>query len=150
MSGVLSKIRPPSAWQAASPSPAPSAGAALDTMDARAALVEAMLGALRKDSAPFRRGASSFLDDLARCRKDRAAVRRLLGLLPAPGSAPVDKPGSLRNLREAQQELVFGYAEGIPSLDDSRAVALLVPDLLDLARHLAVMDLWIEGEDKNG
>jgi len=27
---------------------------------------------------------------------------------------------------------------------------MLVPDLLDVARHLAVVDLWIEGEGKNG
>jgi hypothetical protein len=127
-----------------------SVGAALDALDARAADVEARLEALKRGSVPYRKGAASFLADLSRCRKDRAAVRRLLGLLPGPAASAPQAGGSLRDLRAAQQELVFAHAEGIPSLSDARAVALLVPDLLDVARHIAVVDLWLEAEDRNG
>jgi hypothetical protein len=126
----------------------PSADAALDAMDARSLTVEASLEALRLDSAPLRKGATSILADLRRCRQNRLAVRRLLGLLPVAPSPSAPKSTSLRDLRAAEQDLVFAHAEGIPVLGNPRAVSLLVPDLLDVARHLALVDLWLEEEDK--
>ena len=56
----------------------------------------------------------------------------------------------LREVRGATQELVYAHAETIPLLGSAQAVTVLVPDLLDVARHLTIIDLWIEQEDRNG
>jgi hypothetical protein len=127
-----------------------SAEAALEAMETRSATVEAMLAGLRSDSAAFGKAAASFLADLRRHRQDRARVRRALGLLPAAVETLSPKVSTLTDLRAAEQALVFGHTEGLPALGNSRAVAVLVPDLLDVARHLAVIDLWIEEESDRG
>ena len=119
-------------------------------MNARSAIVEALLEQLRKDSVPFRKGASQVLADLRRCRQNRIAIHHLLGILPGATESPKPPATGLRALRAGIQDLVYAHAEGIPVLGNSQAVTMLVPDLLDVARHLAVVDLWIEGEGKNG
>ena len=90
------------------------------------------------------------LSDLHRCRQDRAAVRQLLAILPGPGGTPPAARSVLREVRGATQELVYAHAETIPLLGSAQAVTVLVPDLLDVARHLTIIDLWIEQEDRNG
>ncbi|HWX24201.1 MAG TPA: hypothetical protein VN083_04130 [Vicinamibacteria bacterium] len=123
-----------------------SAEAALDAMEAQSEAVEAGLQALTANSRPLARAASSFLADLRRHRQDRARVRKRLGLLPARVDTPSPKAATLADLRAAQQELVSAHAEGIPALENPAAVAVIVLDLVDVARHLAVIDFWIEAE----
>jgi hypothetical protein len=122
----------------------PSGEAALDAMEARSETVEAALQDLAHNSRPFGRGAASFLADLRRHRQDRARVRKLLGLLPPHVETPPPKTATLTDLRAAQQELVFAHAEGIPALGSPAAASVIVLDLVDVARHLAVIDSWIE------
>jgi hypothetical protein len=52
----------------------------------------------------------------------------------------------LAGLRAAAQDLVHAHAEGLPALRDARAVDLLARHMVDEARHLAVVDLWVEAE----
>lgn len=123
-----------------------SAGAALDAIEGRSESVEAVLRALRGESEPLRKGFSSFLEDYRRHRQDRAALRRTFGIPPAREARPEPKAVTLRDLRAAVQELVFAHAEGIPALGSGRAVTVIGGHLLDVARHLAIVDLWLEPE----
>ena len=90
--------------------------------------------------------------DRARHREQRADVRRWLRLAPPAvvehDEAPIDI--SLEGLRTAQQALVHAHAEGLPLLGDARAVHRLGEHLVDLARHLAVVELWTEMEEDRG
>jgi hypothetical protein len=124
-----------------------SAGEVLDAVDALARRVEASLAAIARrlpGAAPF---ASSAAADHARHRRDREAIRARLRLPPASVAPSAEPAVALDVLREVQQELVHAHAEGLPALDDSRAVAVLAGHLVDVSRHLAVIDLWIAGEE---
>ena len=106
-------------------------------LDARMSTLPATAGAL----------ARSMRADHERHRAGRAALRRRLGLsAPAPAapvpSAPV--PRTIAALAALAQELAHAYAEGLPALRDPAAVAALAPDLVDDARHLAVLQMWAE------
>jgi hypothetical protein len=65
-------------------------------------------------------------------------------------AADAARSAPLAALREAQSALVYAHAEALPTLDDGVSVGLLLGDLVDLARHLTVIDLWIEAEDARG
>jgi len=95
--------------------------------------------------------AESLLADQRRHAEDRRRLRRRLGLPPA-AAATESTPATvdLAALREAQQALVHAHAEGMPAIGDRFAVDVLTHHLVDLSRHLTVMDLWIETELQRG
>jgi len=95
--------------------------------------------------------AESLLADHRRHAEDRRRLRRRLGLGPAAAAAAATPSTvDLAALREEQQALVHAHAEGMPAIGDRFAVDLLTHHLVDLSRHLAVMDLWIETEAQRG
>jgi hypothetical protein len=95
--------------------------------------------------------AESLLADHRRHAEDRGRLRRRLGLPPAAAVAEASPATvDLSALREAQQALVHAHAVGMPAIGDRFAVDVLTHHLVDLSRHLAVMDLWIETEAQRG
>ena len=53
-------------------------------------------------------------------------------------------------VRPDSTTLVYAHAEGLPALGDPRAVHVLAGHLVATARHLTVIDLWIESEENRG
>jgi hypothetical protein len=128
-----------------------SAGEVLDTIDRLEADVDGRLAAIVRAVAGAQAFASSVAADHARHRDGRAELRRRLEVAPArPTAPPAVSDPSLAALREAQQQLVYAHAEGLPALGDSGAVDLLARHMVAASRHLTVIDLWIEAEDRRG
>jgi len=122
----------------------------LSAIDALAADVAGRLSALAAALPAARALVASFLADHARHREVRAGVRRMLHLPVASSSSPSRGDTSLEGLRTAQEALVYAHAEGLPALGSPAAVDALARNMIDLARHLTVLDLWIEGEAARG
>jgi len=121
-----------------------SASEVLDAIDGLARDVAASLDAIAASLPGARPFADSVRADHARQRAERDAIRRRHGLAasaPPAAAAPSRDLGALRTL---QQELVHAHAEGLPALDDPAAVQSLAGHMVDLSRHLTVIDLWIE------
>lgn len=132
-----------------------SASEVLDTIDRREVEVAGRLAAIARAIAGAQAFADSVASDHARHRADRTKLRHRLKLrafsAPAPAPAPAAKPDlSLAALREAQQQLVYAHAEGLPALGDAGAVAVLARHMVDASRQLTVIDLWIEAEELRG
>jgi hypothetical protein len=83
----------------------------------------------------------------ARHRAARVRLARRLGLSPAAIPA-VAGDATLGGLRDAQAALMHAHVEGLPALPDASAVDLLARHMVEEARHLAVIDLWIEAEER--
>lgn len=122
--------------------------AAVDRLEAEVAL---RLRALAEASPGSKAFATSVLADHERQRRARARLRKRLGL---PGAEEVRAEAaelvSLEALRAAQEALVHAHAEGLPALGDSHAVDVMAAHLVELSRHLAVVDLWLEAEGDRG
>lgn len=128
-----------------------SAAEALAAIDAAEAEVAERLGAIGSLVASARPFVASVLRDHEAQRAARERLRRRLGL--PPGAAPrpaVGDPTDLGALRSAQERLVHAHAEGLPALGDSAAVRTLARHMIELSRHLTVIDLWIEAEESRG
>jgi hypothetical protein len=129
-------------------------GSAAEVFSAVDRLAADVAGRLRRlpRVAPGAAGfAESLLADHRRHADDRRRLRRRLRLPPA--AAPADTAPStvdLAALREMQQALVHAHAEGMPAIGDRFAVDVLAHHMVDLSRHLTVMDLWIETESQRG
>jgi hypothetical protein len=121
---------------------------AIDRFEAEAA---ARLRRIARERGGARAFTGSALADHERHRAVRVHHRRRLGLGSAttPGSDESPDP-SLDGLRAAQEALVYAHAEGFPVLGDSLAVHDLMANMVDLARHLAIVDLWLEKEESLG
>jgi hypothetical protein len=88
--------------------------------------------------------------DHERHRRARAALRARLHLGAAAATAGRPPARSLLTLAQIQaiaQDLVHAYAEGLPAIGDPIAVEALARDMVDDARHLAVLQMWSEAED---
>jgi hypothetical protein len=122
-----------------------------EAVDAREAEVSQRLRALSEALASARPFATSLLRDQERHREGRVRLRRRLGL-PAPRTPRVDGENllSLADLRTAQEALVHAHAEGLVAIGDEIAVDTLARHMVDLSRHLTVIDLWIEAEESRG
>jgi len=95
--------------------------------------------------------AGSCLADHDRHRAARERLRRRLHLAKAaPEGREVANALALDALRSAQEALVYAHAEGLPALGDPVAVGTLARHMVDLSRHLTVIDLWIESEASRG
>ena len=57
---------------------------------------------------------------------------------------------SLPALRRSQEALVYAHAEGLPAIGDALAVDRLARHMVELSRHLAVIGLWIDAEERRG
>lgn len=122
--------------------------AAVERLEAEVAL---RLRALAEVSPGAKAFATSVLVDHERHRQARSRLRRRLGLPPAETVRiePADLH-SLEALRAAQEALVHAHAEGLPALGDRLAVDVMAGHLVELSRHLAVVDLWLEAEANRG
>lgn len=127
-----------------------SASEVLDTIDRLEADVDGRLAAIAGAVTGAQAFSGSVAADHAAHRAERQKLRRRLKLPAAPGPPPTKPDPSLPGLRDAQQQLVHAHAEGLPSLGNAGAVALLARHMVDGARHLTVIDLWIEAEEQRG
>jgi len=128
-----------------------SAAEALADVDRLEAEVGLRLRALAEAVPGAKAFALRALADHERQRSGRDRLRRRLRLPPAAPVRPdVSDPTSLEALRTAQEALVHAHAEGLPALGDSFAVDVMAGHLVDLSRHLAVIDLWLEAEASRG
>jgi hypothetical protein len=124
-----------------------SAAEALAEIDRLEADLDARMSALSAAAGPLARSMGA---DHERHRVGRAALRRRLGLRASAAAAPAPAgsvPRTIAALTALAQELVHAYAEGLPALRDAAAVAALAPDMVDDARHLAVLQMWAETEE---
>jgi hypothetical protein len=144
LTGLLAAARPGSARDYT------SAGEVFAAIDAREAEVDARLAALVTALPAARPFADAVARDHRRHRDERARWRSRLGLAPAAPAAAAAVDRDLAALRAAMQELVHAHAEGLPALGSPRAVDALARQMVTLARHLAVVDLWIEAEEGRG
>jgi hypothetical protein len=128
-----------------------SADEALAAIEGLEADVERFFLRLQRTLPRARAMIASFGRDRERHRRDRARVRRRLGLPWSETAAASEAAeASLQALRDAQSALVYAHAEALPAIGDAVGVGLLLGDLVDLARHLTVIDLWIETEAARG
>lgn len=124
-----------------------SAAEALDAIDGLEADVAQRLRRIGSRRAQARTLVERFLADHARHREERAGLRRRLRLGAAPPLGEgVSEDGSLDGLRGPQETLVYAHAEGMPALGNALAVDVFSKHMVDLARHLTVIDLWLEAE----
>lgn len=111
--------------------------------------VDARLAAVQRAMPGAAAFVASVAADRARHRADRVQIRRRLRVpdgAPVPRAAEAD--ASLDGLRASQQALVHAHAEGLPALGDRGAVDRMAAHMVDLARQLAVIDLWLEQEEQ--
>ena len=123
-----------------------SPGEVLGAIEPLARAVEARLEAIVRRvprAAPF---AASAKADLERHRRERGALK-VAGPGAARGAGRVEEAASLPRLRETLVELTHAHAEGLPALGDNTSVRLLAAHMVDLARLVAVVDLWIDAEE---
>jgi hypothetical protein len=124
-----------------------SAAEVLDTIDRLAGEVDGALSVIAAAVPGARPFAASVRTDHVRERADRDAIRSRLHLAaPAAGARPASPSASLDALRATQQELVHAHAEGLPALDDPAAVQTVARHMVEAARRLTVIDLWLELE----
>jgi hypothetical protein len=90
--------------------------------------------------------AHSVRADHERHRRARAALRRRLRLAQAPLTSAPAARASLDAMRVLAQDLVHAHAEGLPALREADAVDTLARHMVDDARHLAVLQMWMETE----
>jgi hypothetical protein len=127
-----------------------SAAEVLAEIDRLESEVDVRLSALAA-STPSAAGLSrSVRADHERHRATRAAVRARLHLASAAASPAPPPPSpalTLAQLQAIAQDLVHAYAEGLPAIGSARAVDALARDMVDDARHLAVLQMWAETEE---
>ena len=128
-----------------------SAAEVFDAVDRFEADVAARLRGIASTLASARPFAESALADHGRHRRQRDRLRRRLRLATAstPASA-LSSDRTLDGLRGAQEALVYAHAEGLPALDDPLSVDAMARHMVDLSRHLTLIDLWIEAEASRG
>ena len=127
-----------------------SAGEVLAEIDRLEAELDARLSGLAVAFPAAASFAHSVRADHVRHRRARAALRRRLRLtLAAPTLAPA-AIASVDAMRAIAQDLVHAHAEGLPALRDAEAVDTLARHMVDDARHLAVLQMWMETEQPGG
>ena len=128
-----------------------SAGEVLAEIDRLESDLDARLGGLAATFPAAASLAASVRADHERHRRTRAGVRRRLRLAEAQGAPPSPAGrASVDGLRALAQDLVHAYAEGLPALKDAQAVDVLARHMVDDARHLAVLQMWMETEQPGG
>ena len=81
----------------------------------------------------------------------RGRLRSRLGLgAPSAPKVVVEDAPDLEALRAALEKLTYAHAEALPALGDAQAVQVLARHMVDLSRHLTLVGLWIEAEERRG
>jgi hypothetical protein len=128
-----------------------SAEEALDALDALQAEVLERLRRLEEQVPAVRSFAESLRRDHERHRREREELRRRLGLRPAAAKpAPPAEDLDLAALKEAQERLAYAHAEALPALGVPLAVQALARHLVDASRHLTLLGLWLDEEERRG
>jgi hypothetical protein len=127
-----------------------SAAEVLGEIDRLESELDARLAALAASFPAATALAASIRADHDRHRRARRDLRRRLRVAEAAPSSPPGGRVSVDALRALAQDLVHAYAEGLPALRDARAVDMLARDMVDDARHLAVLQMWMETEQPGG
>jgi hypothetical protein len=128
-----------------------SAGDVLAEIDRLEGEVDLRLRALAETTPGAKAFARSVIALHERERKERERLRRRLGVAPSSGvRADAAALTSLEALRTAQEALVHAHAEGMPAVQDPLVVQALARHMVEEARHLTVIDLWIESEANRG
>ena len=119
-----------------------------DDLDRLSAVCGMRLGALGRERSNAAVLVSRFLAALERYRATREDSRRRFGLPGGvdPGSMAEPVDGDLKGLRQALDDLMVAYAEGLPALGDAGVVARLAADMVDVSRLRTVIDLWAVSE----
>lgn len=127
-----------------------SAEAALQAVEGLAAEVVARLQSLAAGVAAARAFAGSLMRDQTRHRNERDRVRNLLGMaaVPAPRVAPPEDALDLEALKGALEKLTYALAESLPVLGRAPAVRTIASQVVDSSRHLTLVSLWIEAEER--
>jgi len=123
-----------------------SAGEVLAEIDRLEAELDVRLSRLATTFPAAASFAGSVRADHERHRRTRAALR---GRLRVTETAPLPVPAggaSVDALRRIAQDLVYAHAEGLPALRDAQAVDTLARHMVDDARHLTVLQMWMETE----
>ncbi len=123
-----------------------SAGEVLAEIDRLEAELDRRLSRLAATFPAAASFAGSVRADHERHRRARVALR---GRLRVTETAPLPVPAggaSVHALRRIAQDLVYAHAEGLPVLRDAQAVDTLARHMVDDARHLAVLQMWMEME----
>ena len=123
-----------------------AAGEVLDGLERHAGEVTSRLAGLAAAVPASSAFASSLGSDLARHAAERRALRRRLRLSDATLVGASAVPTSIEDLRAAQEALLLAHADGLPRLGDRHAVDVVAHHMVDVARHLAVTDLWLDAE----
>jgi hypothetical protein len=126
-----------------------SAGEVFTAIDRLEADVAGRLRAIVARIAQAQPFVASVLADHERHRTLRARLRARLRLPAAAPTTTGAASADLGALRSAQQDLVHAHAEGLRVVGDALAVDGLARNMVDLARHLTVIDLWLEGEERD-
>jgi hypothetical protein len=133
-----------------------SAAEALAAIDALAAEADERLERLGAEARGARVLADSLRRDLRRHLEERGSLRQRLRLGPGAASGEGRRGGGvadrldLEALREVLEKLAYACAESLPVLDDPFAVRVLAGQMVDVSRHLALVKLWIEAEERRG
>ena len=127
-----------------------SAGEVLAEIDRLEGDLDARLTGLAATFPAAASFAASVQADHERHRRTRATLRRRLRLTEASPAAAPAGPASVDALRALAQDLVHAHAEGLPALRDAPAVDTLARHMVDDARHLAVLQMWMETEQPGG
>jgi hypothetical protein len=127
-----------------------SAAEVLAEIDRLESELDARLSALAASMPSAAALGRSVHADHERHRRARAALRARLHLGSAAAIAG-PPPGrfllTLAQIQAIAQDLVHAYAEGLPAIGDPIAAEALARDMVDDARHLAVLQMWAEAED---
>jgi hypothetical protein len=134
-----------------SPADYASAGEALAAIDVLEGEVVARLRALEAGVSPARAFAASLKRDHDAHRRERDGLRERLGLgARASSKGAAIGVVDLEALRAAQERLTFAHAEALPALANPPSVQVLARHMVDLSRHLTLLGLWIEAEERRG
>ena len=127
-----------------------SAGEVLAEIDRLESDLDARLAGLAAAFPAAASFAASVRADHERHRRTRASLRRRLRLTDAATVSGPSGRASVDAMRALAQDLVHAYAEGFPALKDAQAVDTLARHMVDDARHLAVLQMWMETEQPGG
>jgi hypothetical protein len=129
-----------------------NAGQVFAEIERLTAEVDERLSALSARMASVKAFADSVRADHERFARDRGALRGRLAISPPPAveTRTLGDATSLSALRVAQEALVHAHAEGLPALRDPYAVNVLAGHMVELSRHLTVIELWLEAEEDRG
>ena len=86
----------------------------------------------------------------SRANATGSAERLGLGASRVLERGAVRTPSISKAFRAAQEKLTLAHAEALPALADAPSVQVLASHMVDQSRHLTLVGLWIEAEERRG